>query len=78
MPFENKNFLTEVSAPNVIARRSVLERVMAVNIETRTPMPSVRANPLTAEVPSQKRIKAVMMEEIFESRIESHARAKPS
>lgn len=51
---------------------------MAVNIETITPIPSVRAKPLIALVPSQNRIIAVMIEEMFESRIESHAREKPS
>ena len=56
------------------AKRSVRDAVMAVNIETATPRPRVRANPLIAEVPSQKSTTAVMIEEMFESRIESHAR----
>lgn len=61
-----------------MAKRNVRDTVMAVNIDTKTPKPSVSANPLIADVPSQKRIMAVIIEEIFESRIESHAREKPS
>ena len=61
-----------------IAKRKVRETVIAVNMEIKTPNPSVSAKPLIAEVPSQKRIIAVIMDEIFESRIDSHAREKPS
>jgi len=38
---------------------------MADSIETKTPMPNVRANPLIKEVPNQKRIIAVMTLEMF-------------
>ncbi len=51
---------------------------MAVNMDMTIPRPSVRAKPLTAEVPSQKSTIAVMIEEMLESRIESHALRKPS
>ena len=52
--------------------------VMALNMETITPMPSVKAKPLIKDVPNQKRITAVMKLEILESRIENQAREKPS
>ena len=61
-----------------MANKNVLDTVMAVNMEITTPMPRVRAKPLTADVPNQKRMIAVMIEEMFESRIESHALEKPS
>ena len=61
-----------------MAKRKVRETVIAVNIEIITPIPNVNANPLIAEVPSQKRITAVIIEEIFESLMESHARENPS
>jgi hypothetical protein len=51
---------------------------MAVNIETKTPIPSVSANPFIADVPSQNRIIEVIIEEMFESLIDSHALEKPS
>ena len=51
---------------------------MAVIMDTNTPTPKVRANPLTADVPSQKRIAAVISEEIFESLMESQALLNPS
>src|SRR3989344_2990364 len=54
------------------------DTMMAVNIEMATPMPKTSAKPFTSEVPSQKRMSAVIIEEILESRIESQARAKPS
>ena len=61
-----------------MAKRKVLETEMAVIMDTNTPIPKVRANPLTEDVPSQKRIMAVMIEEIFESRMESQALLNPS
>ena len=61
-----------------MAKRNVRDTVIAVNIEMSTPRPRVRAKPLMALVPSQKRTMAVMMLETFESRMESHARVKPS
>ena len=77
-PLSNKNFLNFDSVFGAIANKNVLETVIAVNIEIKTPRPSVRANPFMADVPSQKRMMAVIIEEMFESRIESHAREKPS
>ena len=74
----NKNLFKLDSDLGTTAKSSVLETVIAVNIETKTPMPSVRAKPLTAAVPSQKRMAPVMIEETLESRIESQARLKPS
>ena len=60
-----------------MAKRNVRETVMAVNIEMSTPSPSVRAKPLMADVPSQNKTMAVMIEEMLESRMESQARVKP-
>lgn len=82
-PLLNKNLLNFPSAPftfglGAMAKRKVRETEMAVNIEMSTPRPSVKAKPFTAEVPSQKSTIAVMIEEMFESRIESQARWKPS
>ena len=77
----NKNFDNFVASPlffGARAKRNVLETEMAVNIEIKTPRPRVSAKPLIAEVPSQKRIIAVIIEEMFESRIESQALEKPS
>ena len=51
---------------------------MAVNILIRTPRPRVSAKPFTEEVPSQNKTMAVIILEMFESRIESQARANPS
>ena len=51
--------------------------VMAESIETKTPIPRVKAKPLIKEVPNQKRIIAVIILEMFESRIENQAREKP-
>ena len=72
----NKNFanLPCWLSLGAMAKRKVLETTMAVNIDTKTPIPSVKANPLTADVPNQNKITAVIIEEIFESRIESQAR----
>ena len=81
-PLLNKNFLNFDSLLSndflATANKNVLDMVMAVSIEIKTPIPKVRAKPLIAEVPSQKRMMAVMIEEMFESRIESHALEKPS
>ena len=51
--------------------------VIAENIDTNTPIPRVSANPLISDVPSQKRMIAVIILEMFESRIENQAREKP-
>ena len=51
---------------------------MALNIDTIIPIISVSANPFTMPVPNHIRIRAVIIEEIFESRIELQAREKPS
>ena len=61
-----------------MAKRNVREIIIAVSMEIKTPKPKVRAKPFIEDVPNQKRIIAVMMEEMFESRIESHARENPS
>src|SRR3989344_1503423 len=61
-----------------MAKRNVLEMVIAVNIEITTPKPRVKAKPLTAEVPNQNKMIAVMIEEMFESLIESQALENPS
>src|SRR3989338_7459574 len=60
------------------AKRNVRETVIAVSIETKTPSPKTSAKPLMSDVPSQNRMTAVIMDEMFESRMEGHARAKPS
>jgi hypothetical protein len=52
--------------------------VMAVNIETSTPMTSTRAKPRMVELPKKKRMPAVMQLDTFESRIEFQARLKPA
>ena len=77
-PLENRNFLKDDVVFGAIANKNVLETVIAVNIEIKTPRPKVRAKPLMAEVPNQKRMMAVIIEEMLESRIESHARENPS
>ena len=78
MPLENKNLATLPSPTKLNNERKILVTVIALNIETSTPMPSVSANPLIKDVPNQKRIRAVMTLEIFESRIENQAREKPA
>ena len=50
---------------------------MAEIIETSTPKRKVSANPCMSGVPNQKRIRAVIILEELESRIESHARENP-
>lgn len=77
-PLLNKNLLKPLSPFGAMANKNVRETEMAVNIEIKTPSPSVRAKPLTALVPNQNKTIAVMIEETFESRIESQAREKPS
>ena len=77
-PLLNKNFLNRDSVFGTMANKKVRETVIAVNIEIKTPIPRVKANPFIAEVPSQKSMTAVMIEDMFESRIESHARENPS
>ena len=61
-----------------MANKNVRDTVIAVNMEMSTPRPRVKAKPLMADVPSQKRMIAVIIDEMFESRIESQAREKPS
>lgn len=58
--------------------KNVLVTVMAENMDTKTPRTKVSANPSIKLEPNQKRIIPVMMLEILESRIESHARENPS
>src|SRR3989344_187442 len=76
-PLPNKNLLI-LPSPNFKAKRKVRETVMAVNILIKTPIPKVRAKPLTTLVPIQKRITEVIRLDMFESRMEGHARLKPS
>ena len=52
--------------------------VIALNIETIIPIPSVKAKPLIKGVPNQKRMTTVIMPEIFESLIENQALEKPA
>ena len=54
------------------------EIVKAVIMETSTPSPKVSANPLIKVEPNQYKMTAEMIEEMFPSRIEFHARANPS
>ena len=56
---------------------NVLVTVIAVNMETRIPMASVRAKPLIEPVPKLNKIRVVMREETLESRMEDQAREKP-
>jgi hypothetical protein len=77
-PLENKNLATLPSPKKLIAERKILVMVIAESIETKTPIPRVNAKPLINEVPNQKRIMAVIILEIFESRIENHALEKPA
>src|SRR3989344_2491213 len=60
------------------ATRNVRETEMAVSIETRTPSPKTSAKPLMSDVRNQKRMTAVIIEEMLESRMEGQARANPS
>ena len=50
----------------------------AVNIETSTPMINVTAKPLTKPVPISTKINAVIIDDILPSRMDVHARLKPS
>jgi len=43
-----------------------------------TPIPKVSANPFTSDVPTVKRITDEIKLEMFESRIDGHARVNPS
>ena len=78
MPLPNKNRLKPPFASMPSAKRNVRETEIAVSIETKTPSPKTSAKPWMIEVPNQKRMTAVIIEEILESRIEGHARPKPS
>jgi len=51
---------------------------MAENMLTKMPIAKVKAKPLMMLVPSQNKIRQVIKEEIFESRIEVQARLNPS
>jgi hypothetical protein len=51
--------------------------VIAVNIETKTPIARATAKPLTGPVPIKYKIEAVIKEEIFESLIEDQALLNP-
>ena len=52
--------------------------MIAENILTKTPMPSVKANPFTKLEVKKYRIAAVIKVEEFESRMDGQARRKPS
>ena len=52
--------------------------MIAVNIETSTPMISTSAKPRIVDEPNQYRIVAVIRLDTFESRIEFQARLKPA
>src|SRR3989344_4618677 len=62
---------------NVVTLKNIFVTVMAENRDTITPTPSVKAKPLIKEVPNQKRMIAVIMLDVLESRIENQAREKP-
>src|SRR3989338_8523481 len=78
MPEPKRKRVKPYLASTPSAKRNVRDTEMAVSIETSTPSPKTSAKPLMSDVPSQKRNTAVIMDEILESRIEGHARAKPS
>src|SRR3989338_998535 len=78
MPELNKNLVTLFSFIFASKDRKSLVKETAEKSEIRTPMPSVKAKPLMSEVPNQKRITAVMMLEVFESRMENQALSKPN
>src|SRR3989338_8419588 len=78
MPLENKNLATLPSPINESKERKILVTIIAENIDTNTPIPSVNANPLINDVPNQNKIRAVIILEIFESLIDAQAREKPS
>jgi hypothetical protein len=68
---------------NTIVRREVLVTIIAVSILITTPMPRVRAKPITRGadmilVPNQNRIKHVIRVETLPSRIAGQARLKPA
>ena len=73
MPELKKNLATLPSLLKEIAERNIRVIVIEESIDTSTPIPRVRANPFISDVPNQKRISAVMIVEVFESRIENHA-----
>ena len=56
----------------------VLVIKIAVNIDTKTPIARVTANPLTNPVPIEYKIPAVISEETLESLIESQALLNPN
>ena len=77
-PLEKKNRATLPSPIKISPERKILEIIIAENIDIKTPIPSVNANPLIKDVPNQKRIIAEIIVEILESRIEDQAREKPA
>src|SRR3989344_6000972 len=78
MPEPNRKRVSPLFALMLSAKRNVRDTVIAVSIDTRTPSPKTSAKPLMSDVPNQKRMTAVIMEEMLESRMLGHARAKPS
>jgi len=66
----------------MILRRKVLVTTIALNILTTTPMPRVRAKPITRGaaiilLPNQKRMIQIIRVETLPSRIAGQARLKP-
>ena len=78
MPELNKNLVNLLVLSIPRAKRKMRETVIAENIETKTPKPKVKANPLINGVPSQNKIIEVMMLEVLESRTEVQALLKPA
>ena len=76
-PDPNKNRANAVLLLKLSAYRNNLVNVIAESIDTATPIKNVRANPLMSDVPNRYKRIAVIMLEVFESRIAYHARAKP-
>ncbi len=76
-PELNKNLITLPLPLKFKTERKTLVKVMAESIDTKTPIPNVRANPLISDVPNQNNIIAVIMFELFESRIDIQALENP-
>src|SRR3989344_5152973 len=78
MPEPNRKRVSPLFALMLSAKRNVRDTVIAVSIDTRTPSPKTSAKPLMSDVPNQKRMTAVIMEEMLESRTVGHGRPNPS
>ena len=71
-----RNLLFVIFVPVSVCKNARVT-VIAVNMETTIPSPSINAKPRMIEFPKNQRIKQVISEETFESRIEDHARSNP-